>query len=136
MGSERNRARAQAGLAALMAAVVALAVQPVRAHHGGAAYDQAKPITLHGTITAMQFENPHVLLSFDVQGEGQGGAPVKWSGWLTAPTKLTRAGWTKRTLSAGDRVTISGNPHKDGKPVIQIRKLIGPDGKDLPLFED
>ena len=63
------------------------------------------------------------------------GATEQWSGWLTAPNKLARAGWTKKTLEPGDRVTVSGTPHKDGSHVLQIRKLVGPDGKELPLFE-
>jgi uncharacterized protein DUF6152 len=120
----------------LMAAVgVALAVasQPARGHHGGAAYDQTKSVTFEGTVTEMQFANPHVLVYWDVKnGEAAG---EKWSGWLTAPTKLARAGWTKKTLSPGDHIVISGSPHKDGSHVLQIRKLVGPDGKELPLFE-
>ena len=71
---------------------------------------------------------------FDVKDDK--GTAVNWSGWLTAPNKLARAGWTKRTLGPGDKVTITGTPHKGGSKVVQIRKLIGPDGKELPLFEE
>ena len=53
----------------------------------------------------------------------------------TAPNKLARAGWTKRTLEPGDHIVVSGTPHKDGSHVIQIRKLVAPDGKDLQLNE-
>ena len=117
-----------------VAMVTVLAAARVVAHHGGAAFDQTTTVTFQGTMTEMQFANPHVLLFFDVKDDK--GATVNWSGWLTAPNKLARAGWTKRTLNPGDKVTIEGTPHKGGSKVVQIRKLIGPDGKELPLFED
>jgi hypothetical protein len=114
---------------------LAAASQPILGHHGGAAFDQTKKVTMSGTVTELQFANPHVLVFFDVKsGEGES---AHWSGWLTAPNKLARAGWTKRTLQPGDHVTIVGNPHKNSEThVLQIRQLTGPDGKDLPLFEE
>ena len=123
-------------LVLLAGLVVALAVaaRPAVAHHGGAAFDQTKTLTLSGTVTELVFVNPHVLVNFDVQN-GEGGT-THWSGWLTAPNKLQRAGWTKRTLQPGDHVTIMGNAQKNGSPVLQIRKLTGPEGKDLPLTEN
>ena len=122
---------------ALLAAFAALAffvqTASLSAHHGGAAYDQSKTVTFDATVTEMQFANPHVLIFFDVKnGAGQ---MEKWSGWLTAPNKLARAGWTKRTLQPGDQIKVSGTPHKDGNPVLQIRGLVH-DGKELPLFEE
>ena len=115
-------------------AVAGLVHGPVSAHHGGAAYDQTKSVTFDATVTEMQFANPHVLIFFDVKGAS--GQTEKWSGWLTAPNKLARAGWTKRTLESGDKIKVSGTPHKEGSPVLQIRTLVGPDGKELPLFEE
>lgn len=106
---------------------------PVLAHHGGAAFDQTQTLSFSATVTELQFTNPHVLVFFDVKKDG---ATEKWSGWLTAPNKLARAGWTKRTLGPGDQITVSGTPHKGGSHVLQIRKLVAPDGKDLPLFEE
>ena len=120
----------------LMGALAAacLAAAPVFAHHGGAAYDQTKRVTFEATVTEMQFNNPHVLIFFDVKSAS--GQMEKWSGWLTAPNKLARAGWTKRTLEPGDTIKVAGTPHKEGSPVLQIRNLVGPDGKQLPLFEE
>ena len=115
-------------------AAVCLAAAPAFAHHGGAAYDQTKRVTFEATVTELQFNNPHVLIFFDVKNAS--GQTEKWSGWLTAPNKLARAGWTKRTLENGDKITVSGTPHKEGSPVLQIRALVGPDGKELPLFEE
>lgn len=123
-------------LLASSAAMVVLGILsgPLSAHHGGAAYDQTKSVTFDATVTELQFANPHVLIYFDVKTNA--GQTEKWSGWLTAPNKLARAGWTKRTLEPGDRIKVTGTPHKEGSPVLQIRNLIGPDGKELPLFEE
>lgn len=113
-------------------AVLVIGVRPALAHHGGAAFDQTKQQTLTGTVTRMDFVNPHVVVYFNVQGAG--GTTTEWSGWLTAPNKLQRAGWTKNTLKPGDKVTIVGNQQKNGSPVLQIRKVMGPEG-ELPTFE-
>jgi hypothetical protein len=118
----------------LIASAAFALASPVLAHHGGAAFDQTKSVTFEGTVTEMQFANPHVLVYWDVKGGEASGE--KWSGWLTAPNKLARAGWTKKTLEPGDHITVTGTPHKDGSHVLQIRKLVGPDGKELPLFEN
>ena len=113
--------------------VVGILSGPMLAHHGGAAFDQAQNVSFSGTVTQLEFANPHVLVYFDVVKDG---ATEKWSGWLTAPNKLARAGWTKRTLVPGDKITIAGSPHRGGNHILQIRKLAGPDGKELPLFEN
>jgi len=115
-------------------AVLAIVERPMFAHHGGAAFDQTKPQTLQGTVTQLDFVNPHVVVWFEVQGPD--GTATKWSGWLTAPNKLQRAGWDKHTLSPGDKVTVVGNQQKNGSPVLQIRRVAGPDGKDLPTSEN
>ncbi len=122
-------------LITLSVAIVAVwaVTMPALAHHGGAAFDQTETLTLSGTVTELSFANPHVLIYFDVTKDG---ATEKWSGWLTAPNKLARAGWTKRTLNPGDQITIAGRPHKGGSHILQIRRLVGPDGKELPRFEN
>ena len=112
---------------------VLIVTTPALAHHGGAAFDQTQRITFSGTVTELRFANPHVLIYFDAKNEE--GATEQWSGWLTAPNKLARAGWTKRTLEPGDQITIAGTPHKGGSHIMQIRMLAGPDGEELPLRE-
>ena len=110
-----------------------LASNQVLAHHGGAAFDQGQTVTFKGTVTEMSFTNPHVLVYWEVAKDGN---VEKWSGWLTAPNKLARAGWTKMTLKPGDQIEVSGTPHKGGSKILQIRSLIAPGGKELPLFEN
>ena len=107
---------------------------PVLAHHGTAAFDTSKSVTVKGTMTQFDFTNPHCQLFFNVTDEK--GETAKWQGELTAPNKLARAGWTKETLKPGDSVTVTGYMSKTGTHTIWIRNLIGPDGKALPLSEN
>ncbi len=120
-------------LLGLIAVLIMIGAGPALAHHGGAAFDQGKTEKLEGTVTQLDFVNPHVVVWFDVKNPD--GTSTKWSGWLTAPNKLQRAGWTKHTLNPGDKVTVTGNQQKNGSPVLQIRSIAGPDGQNLQTFE-
>src|SRR6266853_985309 len=111
-----------------------IAATTVLAHHGTAAFDTSKETTFKATVTEVQFSNPHVILLFDVKNEK--GEIEAWQGELTAPTKLTRAGWSKSTLKAGDTITVGGFAVKSGSHTMWIRKLLGPDGQPLPLSEN
>jgi hypothetical protein len=103
------------------------------AHHGTAAYDTSKVVTVKGAMTEFRFINPHVQLFFEVKNDK--GETEMWQAELTAPNKLSRAGWDKHTLKPGDSITASGFVTKDGTRVMWINKLIGPDGQPLQLFE-
>jgi hypothetical protein len=100
------------------------------AHHGAAAYDMSKSVTVAGTITDFQFVNPHVLISMDVNDPS--GKVEKWQGELTSPNHLARAGWTKSTLKPGDQVSLTGGPAKSGSPTMWIRKITK-DGQEVSL---
>ncbi len=104
------------------------------AHHGTAAYDTSKDVTVKGTMTDFRFVNPHVQLYFDVKNDK--GEIEKWQAELTAPNKLSRAGWDKHTLNPGDSITASGYVSKNDPHTMWINKLIGPDGQQLHLFEE
>jgi hypothetical protein len=103
---------------------------PAFAHHGSAAYDMSKSITVAGTITDFQFVNPHVLIAMDVKDAS--GKVEKWQGELTSPNHLARAGWTKSTLKLGDQITLIGGPAKSGSPTMWIRKITK-DGQEVSL---
>jgi hypothetical protein len=120
----------------LLLSVMALASAslPVFAHHGTAAFDTKKMVKVKGTVTDFQFINPHAQVYFECKNEQ--GETEKWQGELTAPNKLTRAGWDKHTLNPGDSVTISGYQAMSGAHTMWIRELIGPAGQPLPLFEE
>ena len=107
---------------------------PTLAHHGTAAYDTKNIVTVKGTMTDFRFINPHVQLFFDVKNDK--GEVENWQAELTAPNKLSRAGWDKHTLKPGDSITASGFVSKNDAHTMWINKLIGPDGEALHLFED
>lgn len=115
-------------------AAVLIASGPMSAHHGTAAYDTKNIVTVKGTMTDFRFINPHVQLFFDVKNDK--GEVEKWQAELTAPNKLSRAGWDKHTLKPGDSITASGYVAKDDPHTMWINKLIGPDGQPLHLFEE
>jgi hypothetical protein len=112
------------GLAVLVSRV------PIAAHHSFAAeYDGTKPITLKGTITSMQWTNPHGHLYIDVKGSD--GKVVNWNLEFGAPNALMRRGWRKTDLPVGSVVTIQGFLAKDGTPTANATNVILPDGRKL-----
>ena len=121
----------------LIALVVTVALcagaGPVLAHHGTAAFDLGKVVTVKGTVTSFDFSNPHCLVHFDVKNDK--GETEQWQAELTAPTKLARGGWSRRTLKAGDTVTVSGPVSKSANHTIWTQKFIGPEGP-LPINEN
>jgi hypothetical protein len=103
---------------------------PLLAHHGATEYDMTKIVTLHATVTELQFVNPHTLLTFTVKDDS--GKATEWQGELPSPNLLTRRGWSRSTLKPGDQVTVIGAPAKNGEKGMQVKKLVFPDGHELP----
>jgi hypothetical protein len=85
---------------------------PATAHHSFAMY-QPWSLTIKGTVSAFQWTNPHVVLQVLVPPEG-GGAAQQWSFETNSPAVLSRAGWTRRSIKAGDRVSVTFSPLRDG----------------------
>jgi hypothetical protein len=98
--------------ACILAAVVSAAA-PASAHHSFAMFEPTKTLTFKGTVKTFQWTNPHVILWVLVQPDG-GGAAQEWSLETTSPGVLTRAGWTRQSLKAGDRVSVVLSPLRDG----------------------
>jgi len=107
---------------ALALALSLIAVSaPMFAHHGTAAYDLSKTVTVKGRVTKFSFINPHCQVYFDVTNDK--GVAEQWQAELTSPNHLMRTGWTKETLKPGDDVTITGYRTKDGTNSIWIGKI-------------
>jgi len=104
---------------------------PLWAHHGTAAYEAGKTVTVQGTVTDFEFINPHALVFLEVKDEK--GNVEKWQGELTSPNRLSRAGWTRHTLKPGDVATFSGFGAKSGAPTLWITKIVAADGQEIPL---
>jgi hypothetical protein len=107
-------------LMALVLGVVVVSV-PLFAHHGTAAYDMSKTVTIKGKVTRFNFINPHVQVYFDVADEK--GNVDHWQAELTSPNHLMRAGWSKDTLKPEDEVTLTGYRTKDGSNSIWIATI-------------
>ena len=102
-------------LLAILAAALGLAASalPTQAHHSFAAeYDRAKPIELTGTVTKVEWMNPHVYFYMDVKGPD--GKVTSWALELGNPAGLYRRGWKKEALKIGGTATIAGSMAKDG----------------------
>jgi len=116
------------------AAVIAVAVwaadRPVTAHHSFAAeYDSTKPISLTGTVTKVEWMNPHVYFYIDVKDDA--GAVAHWAIEGGAPTSLYRAGWRRESLKFGDVVTVHGFLARDGSKLANMRTAILADGREV-----
>ncbi len=100
-------------LTALILAAAAAVSWPAYAHHSFAVYDRSKVLTLKGNVKTFQWTNPHCVIWVLVQPEG-GGEPQEWSFETTSPGVLTRGGWTRNSVKAGDRVSVEFYPLRDG----------------------
>jgi hypothetical protein len=112
---------------AIAVVVAAFAVNvSLEGHHSFAVFfDDAKNITVTGTVTDFRFTNPHALITVIVTKDGR---EETWKGETNAQTLLRRRGWTSTSLKAGDVVTIDGWPSRDGKPYMRVRRVTLADG--------
>lgn len=104
---------------------------PLAAHHSfGAEYDTSKPISLTGTITKIDWTNPHSFLFLDVKDDK--GEVVNWKLEGYPPGVLYRTGWRKDiTIKVGDTVTITGWRSRDSSNLAHSREVTLPDGRKL-----
>ena len=117
--------------AALVIGLLSLS-PPAPAHHAFAAeFDAAKPITLTGVVTKMDWINPHSWIHINVKGTD--GAMTEWMIECGSPNTLYRRGFTKDSLPAGSEVIVEGYMAKDGGKRANGRDVTFRDGKKLFL---
>lgn len=119
-----NSARALGVTAALL-----LTSSVVLAHHSFGMFDLGREVTVEGVVKELQFTNPHVWIQILVP-DGKGNE-MEWSIEAGAPGMMIRGGWKSSTLKAGDRVTLTMHPLKDGNPSGSLVRVTVPDGRVL-----
>jgi len=114
------------GLVALLALALGViaAATPLLAHHSFAAeFDSAKQVKLTGYVTKIEWTNPHAYLFIDVQ-DAQSGAVTNWEIEMGSPNGLTRLGWTRTLLKAGDMVTVDGSMGRNKPNLANARSVV------------
>jgi len=113
----------------LATAAVLMTVAPLVAHHGAASFDTEKEITLKGTVTEWIWANPHCFLKFDAMDDT--GTVRNWAVETQNPTDISVRGWRRTSFKAGDQVTVTLQPVKNGAPVGRLRKVVLANGETL-----
>ncbi len=111
-------------------ATMLLSSLPVFAHHSFAAeYDDKKPVTLKGTVSRVEWTNPHARFYVEVKDDS--GKVTTWNLELASPNVLIRNGWSRKSLNIGDVVTVTGSQAKDSSNLANARTVVLADGKKV-----
>ena len=102
------------------------------AHHGSAAFDMGKKVTMKGTVTEWVWANPHCFLKYDVKDDS--GNVVHWVVETSNPPDMINSGWSKQSVGPGDQVTVTVEPVKNGRPVGHLLEVVLPNGKTLSAW--
>jgi hypothetical protein len=122
--------RTTSSIALGLAIFLVCASAPIFAHHGfSVEFDKDNPLTLTGTVTKMEFMNPHIYFYVDVKGKD--GKVANWAFEGGPPNVIYRQGWRKDTLKPGDVVTVKGFRAKDGTHLGACSTVKLPDGREI-----
>jgi hypothetical protein len=107
----------------LFGSLVAFSSAPAGAHHAfSAEFDADKPVKLTGTVTRVEWENPHAWFYIDVKDPS--GRVENWGLEMGSPNILIRAGWGRNTLKLGDNVSVEASRAKSGANIANAKVVI------------
>ena len=107
-----------------------MAAMSLMAHHSIAGqYDTNRPVTLMGTVTKLEWMNPHIYFYIDVKDSA--GKVTNWNLELASPSILVRNGWTRHSVKEGDMVTVTGSRARDNSNFGIAQTIVFPDGRKL-----
>ena len=113
-----------------LVALIGCVSVPLLAHHGrGATYDMKKRVTLKGTVSKVEWRNPHVLIYMDVKDDE--GKVVTWGFENSGVSTLAQEGYNRNTLQVGQEITAIVNPAANGAPTAIVVKIVLADGKEI-----
>jgi hypothetical protein len=115
------------GTAMLSLGVLVVTAGTAIAHHSATMFDDKKTVTVQGVVKKFEYTNPHSWLLVDVTGKD--GKVTTWGFEAEGPTTLQRAGIRPSDLKPGTKLTITGNPMKDGTPAAIWINAVREDGK-------
>ena len=119
---------AMGGSAALL-----ILASPADAHHSFAMFDQTRVVSkARVTVTQFRFTNPHSFVV--VTAKGANGATVRYTLECNGVNMMTRAGWRRSTLRAGDKVDVDFYPLRNGRPGGMLKTIKLPDGRTLSAW--
>ena len=114
----------------LVVLVVSAVGAPLAAHHGrGATYDMKAQVTLKGTVSRVDWRNPHVVIHMDVKDAD--GKVVTWGFENAGVSQMAQAGYSRNTLKIGQEITAVVNPARNGAPTAIVVKVILADGSEI-----
>ena len=113
----------------LLAALLGASTTAVAHHSFSAIFDSAQPVTVTGTVTRVEWMNPHTWIYVDVAGAD--GRVEAWSFEMGSPNRLMRYGWNQDSLPTGTTVTIAGSRARDGSLKAAVDTVTLADGKRL-----
>ena len=112
------------GSLSLSAAIALSMMVPAHAHHSfPAQYDADQPVTLTGTVTRVEWTNPHIFIYIDVTDESSG-AVQNWALEMGGPNALLRLGWKRDSLEPDDLITVEGSLARDGSNLANATSIV------------
>ena len=115
----------------VLATLFSITSSALFAHHGNAAFDVGKKVTLKATVTDWVWANPHCWLKFDVKDDK--GNNVHWVAETNNAPDMIERGWSARSFKAGDQISVTLEPVKNGNPVGRVTEVVLPNGQTLGM---